>query len=145
VSTPAQPLVRALRLVILGTALMFAACTNTPTTPTAPATLTLQAGETMAWGNVDIKFVGVVNDSRCPLNALCIASIQAGDAVAAFVVTVDRRDSAVELALLDAARHTATIGDVVVDLTGLTPYPFAGRPTLVGDYRATIEVRRLAR
>jgi hypothetical protein len=86
---------------------------------------------------VNVRFVGVTGDSRCPADAMCI---QGGDAVVKLQVMVDGDPREVDL-------HTGnmkpvTAATVTVELLQLVPYPFSSRPIEPGDYQATIRVTR---
>lgn len=86
-----------------------------------------------------VRFIGVISDSRCPLNALCI---QAGDVVVDIELTVAGWAATAQLALGDAARTTAVHRGVHVTLTDVQPYPVAGDgpPVDPAQYRATVDV-----
>jgi len=119
-----------------------ARCNGIPTSPTLPASFTLAVGQTVRAGKAvvaEVRFEGVVSDSRCPLGVFCI---QAGDAVVALRLAVATSSVAAELALLDPSRRIATLEGYSVEFVGLDPPPIAGKPTKVEDYRASITIKR---
>lgn len=123
---------------------VFAGCAaNTPTGPGAPLDMqiVLAPGESSdIAGTVRVQFQSVVNDSRCPGDALCISP---GDAVVRVSVrpTTDGTAATLDLSLHNA--EPSRVGDVSIALEQLNPYPFASRgPIPAGDYRATLRVTR---
>lgn len=86
---------------------------------------------------LSVGFVGVLGDSRCPADALCI---QGGDAIVRIEIDAGRRQAQRDL-------HTGNMQPVLfegvrVELVELSPYPFSGRPIEPGDYRARLRVTR---
>jgi len=119
---------------------MAIACSPSGPTARLDENFVLAPGESarVTGADVSIRFVGVQSDSRCPGDATCI---QAGDAI----VRVEALSSTSGVKTYDL--HTANSqpvrhGDVSIALVELTPYPFASRPTQLGDYRATLRVTR---
>ena len=104
------------------------------------AQVTLERGQTASVGQprVRIRFVEVVSDSRCPLNAICIVP---GEAVAR-----------IELSQGDAPRETHDVAtgktkrsellNVDVKFVELSPYPASIHPIPQSDYRATFRLTR---
>ena len=86
-----------------------------------------------------VQFVEVANESRCPLNAICI---QAGDATIAVSVVDDQGSNRYELRVNDPTRKSVMHRDLRVEFVDLRPYPDTNRPTAPGDYRATLRVIR---
>jgi hypothetical protein len=86
-----------------------------------------------------VQFVEVANESRCPLNAICI---QAGDATIAVSVVDDQGSNRYELRVNDPTRKSVMHRDLRVEFVDLRPYPDTSRPTAPGDYRATLRVVR---
>jgi len=99
-----------------------------------PATIVLAPGQSSEVGQARLQFDRVVSDSRCPINALCIA---AGETIVAVTFSVNGRGASDELSLVDPARRTITRGGIVLELAGLSPFPVAGQTIAPGDYRAT--------
>jgi hypothetical protein len=92
----------------------------------------------IAGTGVRVQFVEVVNDSRRPLNATCIA---AGDASIAIAAVEDQGSSRYELHT-DASRKSVTHRDLRIELMELQPYPDTNRRTDPADYRATLRASR---
>jgi hypothetical protein len=85
-----------------------------------------------------LRFQGVVGDSRCPGDALCI---QGGDAL----VRIDVQSQSLGQTIYDL--HTGNMqpvhhAELTITLVQLTPYPFVSHPISPGDYRATFQITR---
>ena len=126
------------RLVVQVVALLAAAgCT--PVAPTEGVPLgrpfTLQPGTGGQIEGTDLRviFQGVVSDSRCPADAICV---QAGDAV------VELRVGTALVLLRSASAPEQVVGIYRVRLTRVEPYPASSQPIAPGDYRATLIVTR---
>jgi hypothetical protein len=102
---------------------------------------TLGPGEvgTVRDADLNVQFVNVSGDSRCPADAICI---QGGDAVVHIRVIDDGVSSAYELHTGDSSRATVTHRQLRVALVELQPYPFSSRTIAPGEYRATLTVSR---
>jgi hypothetical protein len=117
------------------------ACQDSPSQPTVPLNqqFTLAPGEatTVAGAALQVRFVRVAGDSRCPGDAICI---QGGDAIVQ--VTVGNGSGAVdyELHTGDSSRSAVSHGRFRVELVVLEPYPFSSRPFSPDQYRATLKV-----
>jgi hypothetical protein len=118
------------------------ACADqTPTSPTpVNQEIVMAPGQTVnvSGAGMSIRFEGVLSDSRCPANALCV---WAGDAH----VRIQVRPSTGSNGAYDF--HTAENapvkhGDVTIELTQLFPYPFTTDPIDPSAYRATLKVTR---
>lgn len=127
-------------LSVLIAALAIAAC-NEVTGPSVPfgQRFTLGPGDQarLTDSGIAVAFQGVTNDSRCPIDAICI---QGGDAIVKIRVTAGGRTTPYDL-------HTGSMAPVVdqgltITLLELTPYPFSSKPTDPKDYRATLKVER---
>jgi hypothetical protein len=89
--------------------------------------------------DLSIRFVAVPNDSRCPVDVQCITE---GDATVALALEGGgAADQTVELHTLDEPKR-AQHGGYTVALVALRPRPVSTRPTPLGDYTATLRVRR---
>lgn len=89
--------------------------------------------------NINVQFVTVTGDSRCPADALCI---QGGDALVHIRVLDGGAASTYELHTGDSRRATVTHNQVRISLVELQPYPFSSRTIAPGEYRATLTVSR---
>jgi hypothetical protein len=131
-----------MRQVFLGSCLLVVtACADPVTGPSSPvgADFTLKPGESrrVEGESLSVRFVGVVGDSRCPADAICI---QGGSAEVRIAVTSG-------LAAEGYTLHTGTMapvqhGGLTIALVELAPYPFSSSPIGPDDYRATLRVTR---
>ncbi|HKY21441.1 MAG TPA: hypothetical protein VJM31_09495 [Vicinamibacterales bacterium] len=111
-------------------------------------------------GNLALTFVQVQSDSRCPLDAVCVA---AGQAIVAVVLS-QRSGTSAALSLsrvlseadapvcevtgtmaycllsTAAGKSTASTGNVTIELRQLVPRPRTTAPVPSGDYVATFVV-----
>jgi hypothetical protein len=121
---------------------LAAACSPGVTGPVVePVTeFVLAPGEaaSVTSAGLTVRFERVTSDSRCPADALCVT---AGEAEVAVWVRRDGRPADV-LALRTVPNGSrAEVGDWVVSLVRLDPYPFSSQgPIAPGDYRATFKV-----
>ncbi len=147
-----------LRLTTTLALLAAAACANGATAPRDAAPAADRAAGAASWrgdtlrlpfgaaadlpGGATLAFVAVGDDSRCPINALCVA---AGDA--SITVRVSAGGAGGERALHTdprAGADTLTAGATALRLFGLTPLPWAPGPRAAdADYVALfVAVRR---
>lgn len=119
---------------------MAIACSPSGPTAGLNENFVLAPGETakVSGADVNIRFVGVERDSRCPADVICI---QAGDAIVR-VEVLSSTGGAKSYDLHTANSQPVRHGDVSITLVELAPYPLASRPTQPGDYRATLRVTR---
>jgi hypothetical protein len=94
---------------------------------------TLKPGETARVQSTDLRvtFVGVVNDSRCPADAVCI---QAGDAVLAL------RVGSADVELRSNSAPVRAVGVYNVRVKRVEPYVYTSRVIPPDDYRAALVV-----
>ena len=102
---------------------------------------TLAPGEvaTVRDVNLNVQFVQVTGDSRCPADATCI---QGGDALVQIRVLDNGVTSTYELHTGDSSRATVMHNQLRIGLVELQPYPFSSRTIAPGEYRATLTVTR---
>jgi hypothetical protein len=103
-------------------------------------TVTIQNGQTLQNSEpaMSLKFDGVQNDSRCPIDATCIS---AGNAMVKFVLTSG--DSAQSVVLnTDMAPVDSTAFGYRVELLELSPFPSASKPLDQKDYSAKVKITR---
>lgn len=100
----------------------------------------VKAAEVVTVQGLRITFEGVSEDSRCPTGATCV---WAGDAAARFTLELP------PAAALERILHTngrfaqqTEVGDFVIRLEDVRPYPKEGATIAPGDYRATLVVKR---
>ena len=107
-------------------------------------TVTLKRGQqrSAANGEVILKFISVVEDSRCPTDVDCI---WAGNAKIEVLIT-DKRGGSKKVIINTT---TGPAGDQhngwAIYLTSLTPSPKTGKKISQRSYRATFNVTRLFR
>jgi len=82
-----------------------------------------------------------VTDSRCPADAICIT---AGDAELAFSIGRDGRPPGPVALHAESPGNRLVIGEWVLVVTTLQPFPLSSRPIDPADYRATLFVDRNA-
>ena len=136
------------RLLILLTASLLLACGGGGDSPSLPGIefplggevrLGLgQAGSISSEG-VTLQFREVSEDSRCPLNALCI---QAGKATIQVVAAKSGFGSQTVSLTVDAGQGFALFAGYQIKLLKLEPYPVAGQPIVPANYVATLLVAR---
>lgn len=150
-----QRLVRAIALSGLVAAL--AACgvqaTSQPTAapqPAAPAAVEAFVGEqfvvrlgeraVLGEGGLSLSFGEVVEDSRCPANAMCV---QQGQAVVAGELVAGGAPAPYRLTLgANEADAALTAGDYTVRVVALDPYPGTAEQIAPEDYRLTLLVEK---
>lgn len=121
------------------TILLAVGCSSSPAAPTAEVPLgsefSLKPGESAIIESTDLRvtFQRVVQDSRCPADAVCV---QAGDAVVALIVG----KAGVELRSNSAPE--AAVGSYVLRLERVEPYVYSSRTIEPKDYRAVLKVTR---
>jgi hypothetical protein len=139
---------RPLHLAVIGATLALAACASSrlPTDPVvysqaeAADSVRINVGQTVVVEGIRIRFRAVENDSRCPIDAVCVWE---GDAVASLVVeqNCDCRSPAYELKLHTTLEPKSGIAyGVRVELLRLSPYPSASSPIRQDAYRAWIRI-----
>jgi hypothetical protein len=121
--------------------------TATTTQSAQPAFLnvpfTLAPGQTVRIQSesMDIRFVGVTGDSRCPQGVECIWAGQVSCAV-----EITKYDIVNQLTLSDSAGSGASTGQDFQNyqiLFSVTPSPTAGKTIAGDDYRLTLTVSQL--
>jgi hypothetical protein len=122
-------------------AALAAGCGARPTTPDVvfPVTVTLQPGQSTIAGGLNLKFVGVSNDSRCPAAAICITS---GEATLQFALSANSRSDNKDLQLYHPDNRHTTYEGFSVEVEALAPYPITFNSIRAEDYRVTIKIDR---
>ena len=114
---------------------------NSPLAPTVPLNerFTLAPGEEVVVDDMDLQleFLQVTGDSRCPADAICILG---GDAVVQIRAVRDGNPTVLGLHTGDASQASAIYGGARITLVELWPYPFSSRPIEPDDYRAILTV-----
>jgi hypothetical protein len=140
---PVHQIARAAMLLVLCGALAGACSKASPIGPAVPLNqqFVLAPGQqaSIEGTTTRVQFVEVLNDSRCPLNALCIT---AGDALIAISIIDDQGSSRYEVRTNDPVRRKVTHREFLVECVALQPYPDTNRPTDPANYRAVLDVTR---
>jgi hypothetical protein len=112
---------------------------NSPSGPTpVDQEVVLAPGQTAEFNSgLSVRFVSVIGDSRCPVDAVCIAG---GDAIVRVHIAAGTGRS--DRDLHTGSMEPVTFDNVQVRLVELVPYPFSGRTTPQAEYRATLRVIR---
>ena len=131
------------RLVVPALILILAAGCSSPTRPMSPIDerVTIPVGETalVPSSQVSVRFAEVLEDSRCPADAMCVSP---GRAVVELGVVVGARVGSVQLASEPADARGTSVDGVRFEFLLLAPYPWASRPTQPGEYVLTMHVVR---
>ena len=101
----------------------------------------LHAGESAKVDSekLEIRFEGVVSDSRCPKGAQCIVE---GDATVRITVKKASAKTSYELHTSERAAQEASHDGLTIRLVRLDPYPVEGKAIDGRDYEATLLVTR---
>jgi hypothetical protein len=133
-----------MRVALVSACLVVAvACTDSPNSPSRPIDrqVVLAPGQSVTIGaaSLSLRFEGVMGDSRCPADVLCI---QGGDAIVRIAVLPihgERREYDLHTGNMMPVVHD----DLTIALVELVPYPFGSLPPIQpGDYRVTLRVTR---
>ena len=119
-----------------------AACNTPSSLVTAPvhADVVLALGQEAAieGTQIRVRFAGVVSDSRCPTDVVCV---QAGEAVVRIEVGPNSASRA-SLDLRETAAPSAHYSDLRITLLDLSPRPISTTPTPQSKYRAKLRIDR---
>ena len=107
------------------------------TTIEVATTGTMGVGETKYINGVRITLNKIIEDSRCPADAVCI---QAGKIVANVTLKSDTDQETINIADTDAPRGFDTWK---VSLVSSSPFPLASNPTPFSSYKVTFKVEEL--
>ena len=134
-----------MKVLILTLAAIFI-MTSVATASTAaqtPQTVTVKAGKqkSASKSKLKIKFVSVIEDSRCPENVQCV---WAGNAKIKVIVTSERGSETFEMNTGMGPQGNQFDGWAIT-LESLTPTPRAGSKTAAKAYIAKFTITRLQR
>ena len=109
-----------------------------------PETVSVKAGKQAVAkrSKLKIKFVSVVEDSRCPVGAQCV---WAGNARIKVEISVPKGEKKTFEINTETGPKGDQIGGYAVTLDSLTPYPNASKPTDPKKYAAKFTIIRLQR
>ena len=127
-------------ILLLGCVLLSACTSGTAIEPTIDESFVLAQGETavIAARNMEITFVDVPEDSRCPDDAVCV---WAGNALVQLEVVRDGVELAIGLNTTEGPKSVPVADDLELALKGLEPMPTTPGPIDKRDYRATLRLR----
>ncbi len=117
-------------------------CTGT-TKVSLNSPFTLAPGQTarIESEGMDIRFVDVTGDNRCPAGVECIVAGQVSSAV-----EITKNNIVNQVTLTDSAGSGASTGQDFQNyqiLFSVSPSPIAGKTTAKSDYRLTLTVSQL--
>ncbi len=125
-------------------ALVFVASACGPTTRTLrPGEVVLKPGESIVGTDpaIEVTFVEIVQDSRCPADAMCV---WAGQVQVLLQVThgTERFQYTLTLGEMSEGQiNSIAVDGYVITLTQVNPYPLASQPTNPGDYKITLDIQ----
>ncbi len=127
-------------ILLLGCVLLAACTSGTAIEPTIDESFVLAQGKTavIAARNMEITFVDVPEDSRCPEDAVCV---WAGNALVQLEVVRDGVELAIGLNTTEGTKSAPVADDLELALEGLGPMPTTPGPIDKRDYRATLRLR----
>ena len=131
--------------VLLILVLLVAGCApEGPSPPTGPLDIQIVVGvgETadVQGAPIRIRLQGVMGDSRCPADVVCI---QGGDALVRIdVLPTGSPGPSVTYDLHTGNMQPVTHANLTIALVQLSPYPFSSRTISPGEYRATLSITR---
>ncbi|UYN90281.1 MAG: hypothetical protein KIT08_03350 [Anaerolineales bacterium] len=87
-----------------------------------------------------LTFAGIVQDSRCPADAICLTS---GFVQAQFAIQEGNNTRVVVLTLGDMSAgdvNSTNVGEFTVTLVEVNPYPLASAPVDYADYSVVLDL-----
>ena len=123
------------RTAVVLALLTVAGCTTPTSEARSTASPTAGLGQHAYVESLRIRPLKVVEDSRCPINAVCV---WAGRLVVRTEIAGSARAETVDLIL----GTPLALGGVKVTLVAAEPSKLAGAPTAPSDYRFTFAVSR---
>ena len=128
-------------VVAVAWGLALAQCSGGPASPSIQLNEEFEVapGDTARIENTThgIRFVGVISDSRCPTDVVCI---QAGDAIVRIQILPSAGGESFDLHTSDG--RPVTDGRLTVSLVRLVPLPVSTRTIAPEEYRVTLRASR---
>lgn len=126
--------------LIISSLILLTACSAARTF--ADGQYVLKVGESIsnAAGSVKIRFVEVLEDSRCPADATCIWAGQAKVLVEVKNGTVAQQYTLTLDTLLEGDVNSIDIESYTITLVQVDPYPLASQPIDFADYSITLDI-----
>ena len=118
---------------------LLVGCSSIPTISELPATVTFKFGKDQHLTDPDviIRFAEVIQDSRCPVDVVCV---QEGSATLRF--TVIEPDNDQFTAVLETGQPPQVADGLTFRLISVDPQPHAGQFLDPANYTATVEITR---
>ena len=126
--------------VVLLSVGFFWSCSGDPTGPEVGESFTLEPGEgvTLESDGIGVRFMQVLEDSRCPTRVQCV---WAGDAAVVVELAPQAGDAAEHTLHTNVGQKSIVLGRYELSLLELSPYPDEPRSIPPEDYRATLVVQ----
>jgi hypothetical protein len=121
-------------------ALLLSACQGAGSGPVLGETFELKPGEQVVFddaGGLVVKYAALIEDSRCPADAMCAVQ---GEALISVVLELNGESLQAELKTGGGEAGQASLGGFTVVLQNLEPYPLASQPVAPSDTVATFVV-----
>lgn len=122
-------------LLALLLAVLLSACAPVSASQALPATVEVAYGEEVVVNDLTVRFNTVIEDSRCPADAICI---QAGQAVVSVNVSANGQEDSLELTNVPDGGEPVEFQGYRISLQDLQPYPLASQPASPEAYQASI-------
>jgi hypothetical protein len=128
-----------MRFSILGLAALLAAC-NSAAAPRLGDEFTLRVGQSASITEINLwmRFIRIVNDSRCPSTVECFVE---GDGSVLIEVGPLNGDSKEDTLHTSLGPSTIPLGNAELRLVKLEPYPATSGSIPPGDYIVTLATR----
>ena len=122
-------------LMLSSWAVALAACGRDGSAATLNAPIQLAPGQSAVYDaeNLEVKFVGIDSDSRCPSDVACV---WAGEVIVRLTVRKDRRTK--ELSI--KGNENLPVDRFVVSVLEVLPPPKSTQRIAPADYRVTLKV-----
>jgi hypothetical protein len=122
-------------LMLSSWAVALAACGRDGSAATLNAPIQLAPGQSAVYDaeNLEVKFVGIDSDSRCPSDVACV---WAGEVIVRLTVRKDRRTK--ELSI--KGNENLPVDGFVVSVLEVLPPPKSTQRIAPADYRVTLKV-----
>jgi hypothetical protein len=111
-------------------------CSSDPTGPEVGEAFALAPGEsvTLELDGIGVRFIEVLEDSRCPLRVQCV---WAGDAAVVIELAPQAGEATEHTLHTNMGEKSIVLGQHELSLLELSPYPDEPRSISPEDYRAT--------
>ena len=147
-----RQLIQSLAMTLLGSGAILTSRANAAPAPGEPDKgKRLSVGQTLRFdSDLSVTFLAVLEDGRCPINAICTS---AGNAVVSLRVKVAGQkpkivslhtDSKKKSQIIVAKEYPDGMAGIpksyIISIASLTPLPFAGKRTRQSDYRLKLAI-----